>query len=532
MPTFMIFNSQFFYDGSNGRRYLTLLENPLRHRLKLGRKHREMEGQMEQAQEELRQAVAASPRLQAETRTRGEGWLRDVIKVHVSVTFPADLSFRTAKLVSWIPFAPDSLILDHRKFFFYDVTEEDPSRGEACFTGTGVGEEYAGPTWDDRGILASGPSLLELKAAARRLLRSQGFAEDEIPDGLQPRPRPARYDDLVAELEAQGRTALALNVHNEAGYAAKEATLVQAILYTMAPADTVIVVPDSIWTSTLWAGQLAGAALRGCRVYIVAPSQDNAPAGALALLAQTREVFGRLFELSQVFRDEIAAAGGDLRVGLYSRATPVDDTLGSVREVAQRLREHPWLLDAYPMPPGIVELLDEEGDSLEAQGYEPRFIARGTRKGRPKIHRKTQLFATHRALRAIADMPLLQQRLPDLIRLMAAETSDPESLLDAGTPLAPSGPVLTRLANDPPDGARDGLYFLTVGSKNQDPRGAYLDGELSHVVAGLWALVEYPDFLYLMANTEWIEEQEQFEELITVEESGARKFGRAIRKVL
>ena len=32
----------------------------------------------------------------------------------------------------------------------------------------------------------------------------QGFAEDEIPDGLQPRPRPARYDDLVAELEAQG----------------------------------------------------------------------------------------------------------------------------------------------------------------------------------------------------------------------------------------------------------------------------------------------------------------------------------------
>ena len=35
-----------------------------------------------------------------------------------------------------------------------------------------------------------------------------------------------------------------------------------------------------------------------------------------------------------------------------------------------------------------------------------------------------------------------------------------------------------------------------------------------------------------MANTEWIEEQEQFEELITVEDSGARKLGRKIRKVL
>ena len=454
------------------------------------------------------------------------------LKVHVSVTLPADLSFRTAKLVSFLPFAPDSLILDHRKFFFYDVTEEDPSRGEACFTGTGVGQEYAGPTWDDRGILVSGPSLLELPAAARRLLRSQGFAEDEIPEGLRAKPRPANYDELVAQLNDGGRTALGLNVHNEIGYAAKEVTLTQSILYTMAPADTLIVVPDSIWTSTLWAGQLAGAALRGCRVYIVAPSQDNAPASGVSLLAETREVFGRLFELSQVLHEEIAAAGGDLRVGLYSRATPVDDTLGSLREVAQRLRENPWLLEAYPMPPGILELLDKEGDALEAQGYTPHFIAKGTREGRPKIHRKTQLFATRRALRAIADMPVLQERLPELIRTAAAGTSDPQSLLDAATPLGPAGPVLTRLATDPPTGARDALYFLTVGSKNQDPRGAFLDGELSYVVAGLWSLAYYPDFLVLMANTEWIEKQEQFEELITVEDSGARKLGRKIRKVL
>jgi hypothetical protein len=114
-------------------------------------------------------------------------------------------------------------------------------------------------------------------------------------------------------------------------------------------------------------------------------------------------------------------------------------------------------------------------------------------------------------------MPLLQERLPELIRTAAAGTSDPQSLLDAATPLGPAGPVLTRLATDPPTGARDALYFLTVGSKNQDPRGAFLDGELSYVVAGLWSLAYYPDFLVLMANTEWIEKQEQFEELITVE---------------
>ena len=43
MPTFMIFHTQFFYDGSESRLFLTLLENPLHHRLKLGKEHRDME---------------------------------------------------------------------------------------------------------------------------------------------------------------------------------------------------------------------------------------------------------------------------------------------------------------------------------------------------------------------------------------------------------------------------------------------------------------------------------------------------------
>ncbi len=198
MPTFMIFHTQFFYEGSKSRLFLSLLEDPMRHDLKLGKGFEDMEQTIRKAQEDLRQAVAGSERLQAEARRNGgDGWIRDVIKVHVSVTFPADLSFRTPRVVDFLPFAPDSIMLDHRKLFFYDVTEEDPRRGEACFTGTGVGSEYAGPTWDDRGILASGPALLGLRDAARRLLRSQGFDEDADPSGIAPEVpagglRPAR----------------------------------------------------------------------------------------------------------------------------------------------------------------------------------------------------------------------------------------------------------------------------------------------------------------------------------------------------
>jgi hypothetical protein len=100
-----------------------------------------------------------------------------VVKVHVSVTHPADLSFRSARVIDILPFAPDMLALDHRKLFFFDVAEEDPGRGHALCSGTGVGSEFAGPTWDDRGLLISGPAVLQLKVEARRLLRSQGFSE-------------------------------------------------------------------------------------------------------------------------------------------------------------------------------------------------------------------------------------------------------------------------------------------------------------------------------------------------------------------
>ena len=382
LPTYLLFHTQFFYEGSKSRLFLSLLEDPMHHNLKLGKGFEDMEQRVREAQEKLRQAVADSERLQAEARSNGgDGWIRDVVKVHVSVTFPADLSFRTPKIVQFLPFAPDSLMLDHRKLFFYDVSEEDPRRGEACFTGTGVGSEYAGPTWDDRGILASGPALLGLRDAARRLLLSQGLDEGEIPRGLQPKPRPANYDELVQQLEDGGRSALGMNVHNEVGFGAKENTVAQAILYTMAPKDTIIVAPDSIWTSPVWAGQLVGAALRGCHVYAVAPSQDNAPAAGLPVLAGTREVFGRMLEASQVLAEEIAREGGHLRVGLYTRAATSDDVLSAIREMSQRLKDHPWLMDEFPMPPVLPSFLDKVADELEAQGFSSAVPRQGHARG-------------------------------------------------------------------------------------------------------------------------------------------------------
>jgi len=533
LPAFFLFQTQFFYEGSKSRLFLSLLEDPLGHDLKLGEGQENLEAEVRAAQEALRAAVASSARLQAEARERGgEGWLRKVVKVHVSVTFPADLSFRSSRVVGFLPFAPDSITLDHRKLFFYDVTEEDPGRGQALFSGTGVGSEYGGPTWDDRGLLASGPAILQLKTEAVRLLRSQGFSEADIPEPLRERPLPAGYEALLDAREASGHGARALNVHNEVGFGRKEATLVQAILYTLAPPDTVIVAPDSLWASPFWAGQLAGAALRGCHVYVVAPSLDNAPAAGAPILARTREIFARLLEVRRIMADEIAASGGHLRVGLYTRAAPSGDTLGKIREAAEGLRKYPFLQDEFPMPADTTRLLEDVAAELETAGYEPRFIAAGTREGRPKMHRKTQLFATRGALRAYAGLAEVEESLRGQLGARAKATADPASIFGQEDALDTPRPVLERMRQEPLPGTGSAVYYLTVGSKNQDPRSAFLDGETSYAVAGPWSLVAYSDFLLLMAATTWVENEAELTKLIPVEEEKARKIGRLIGKVL
>jgi len=533
LPAFFLFQTQFFYEGSKSRLFLSLLEDPLGHDLKLGEGQETLEAEVRAAQEALRAAVASSARLQAEARERGgEGWLRKVVKVHVSVTFPADLSFRSSRVVGFLPFAPDSITLDHRKLFFYDVAEEDPGRGQALFSGTGVGSEYGGPTWDDRGLLASGPALLQLKVEAHRLLRSQGFADSEIPDPLRERPLPEGYDALVDAREASGHGARALNVHNEVGFGRKEATLTQAILYTLAPPDTVIVAPDSLWASPFWAGQLAGAALRGCHVYVVAPSLDNAPAAGAPILARTREIFARLLEVRRIMAGEIAASGGHLRVGVYTRAAPSGDTLGKIREAADGLRKYLFLQDEFPMPTDTARLFDEVAAGLETKGYKPLFIAAGTREGRPKMHRKTQLFVTREALRAYADLPEVEDSLRDQLGARAKATANPVSIFEQEDPLDTPRPVLERMRREPLPGTESAVYYLTVGSKNQDPRSAFLDGETSFLVAGPWSLVAYSDFLLLMAATTWVEDEAELTKLIPVEQEKARKIGRLIGKVL
>ena len=210
-----------------------------------------MEQRMAEIQQELRTAVAGSRLLQAELHQYGEKWLRNRIQVHINITNPVDPSFVGNHLAGIIP-VPDNVIRDHRKIAFYDISEADPTQGQAMYTGMGIGEHYAGANWEDRAVIVKGPSALTVKNAARRLLEQQGFKPEEIPLPLRPLPfgaelsgrRPIRSPRALNNF-AQGWTGEALELHNETGYATKQINVEKAILYSLMPSGSIIKVPDS-----------------------------------------------------------------------------------------------------------------------------------------------------------------------------------------------------------------------------------------------------------------------------------------------
>ncbi|HEX4684836.1 MAG TPA: hypothetical protein VH277_19110, partial [Gemmatimonadaceae bacterium] len=172
MTMYMILHDQYFYETSDGRLWLTILQDPLNASMRIKGDDGTREAHLRDRQNELRAAIASSRRLQQDARASGDpdGWLRKTIKVHVNVGNQSDFSFRSSHIVPGIPFTPDNVMRDHRKLVIYDVTEADPKAGAVFVMGIGIGEVYSSATWEDRGFRLSGPATLEARAALRQAL--------------------------------------------------------------------------------------------------------------------------------------------------------------------------------------------------------------------------------------------------------------------------------------------------------------------------------------------------------------------------
>ncbi|UCC25155.1 MAG: hypothetical protein JSU98_15740, partial [Gemmatimonadales bacterium] len=397
VPQYFIFHDQIFYEANRGELFLDLLQNPLHHEIDLPNGFQAWEDSIAGLQAQLAQAVAESELLQAQALHFRDGWIENVVKVHVSITNPPDPTFWTREILPWPIGLPDMVTRDHRKITFYDVTEEDPYKGMAMYTGAGVGEHYVGAGWEDRAMLVQGPMLLALKGAARTLLENQGFQAREIPWELRAKQRADDYDQVVADsLEALGTWGWDMELHNQIGFRHKAVTIAKATLYTLMPPGSVIKAPDSLWGSHFWASLLIGHALRGGRTLVIAPALANAPSAGFPQMSRAQDVLARLVVAEDILGDEIERVGGLLKVGVFDSRISTGDIPAKIRAFGENLQRTPWLRELYGFHPEVLAGLGRQADLLVASGFQRDYTIEQNQ-SRPKLHLKANYFATREA---------------------------------------------------------------------------------------------------------------------------------------
>jgi phosphatidylserine/phosphatidylglycerophosphate/cardiolipin synthase-like enzyme len=518
-PVYMILLDEWFYQVRNGRWWMTLLEDPTRHRVKFAREFSAWEDTIATAQARLREAIASSSLLESQRRQYGEAWLRNLVKVHVSITNPADPSFWSWRVARGVPLG-DNMMRDHRKIVFYDVTETDPYRGEAIYTGAGVGENYSNKSWEDRSLLVRGPAILSLKDAARELLVSQGIPPERVPWPLQQRAKPRDYDERVRGAMARSDWPVrALGVHNGTGFASKQVNVAKAVLYTLMPAGSVVKVPDSLWNNDFWGSALFGCALRGVRVLIIAPSDANHPVEIFGSRALSRELFSRLLAARREFAPEIAAAGGQLRIGLYNSPLAVDDIPGKVAAVRRAFGESAWLRELFGFPPSVYDDLGTLSDEIRQLAMAAPAQREFEHETHTKLHLKANFFASREAW-SIMTRPewgamtweFVGARIAQVqSRTAAVERFEefPDALLDLG-----GATVRDWFAKLTPAARERAVLYTVMGSQNQNFRSMVTDGETAFVVANWPSVIPYLDLISLVGQSRWIETQAELDALI------------------
>lgn len=535
IPQHIILLDQWFYQANQGWLFLDLLADPLRRELRLPRGFEEMEAAVRRVQEELRQAVAGSRLLQAQAYHAPPGWIENLVRVHVNITNPADATFWTRELLPWIGL-PDIVARDHRKVAFFDLSEEDPYRGRAIYTGMGIGSHYAGAGWEDRALMVRGPAALNLKVQARLLLLEQGLAEDEIPWELRPRPLADDYAERVEDFRRDHpESARALEVHNAVGHGEKRANLLKALLYTLLPPGAVVKAPDSLWNHPLWGGMLLGHALRGGRVVVIAPALSHAPSDGFPQMSRAQELLGRLILAGEILEAPIARQGGLLRVGLYAPELDVGNTPERMRRIVATLDANPWLAGLFGLAPEVPGRISAAASRLEEGGFDRAYLV-GSRARTPRLHLKAHFIASKEAWDGLLSSPAAGDLFVAYFEAIAEQNlalAEGRTLpLDALTrAVVPSGRELAegRLAALAPAASRRALLYYLSGSHNQNYRSSTTDGELLLAVSGWPALHGLPDFLVLAGLSTWVTTLEEFEALFPSYSGLRRRIGRFIR---
>jgi hypothetical protein len=542
IPKYMIFLDQHYFELNKSRIWLRVLREPLDYTLSLPDEQKHWEHRIEELQSQLREAIDASLLLKIERSQYGESWLKNRIKVHINITNPADQSFVSHHVVGILA-VPDNNMRDHRKIAFYDITEEDPYKGMAMFTGMGLGEHYVGTNWEDRALMMQGPAALAVKDAARTLAINQGFEPHQIPEVLRPKIRPAGYDQMVADTLAQlpdwfDDEKRVMQLHNQTGFRDKPINPAKAVLYSLMPDSSYIQVPDALWQNYLFASLLSGSSLRGCRSLIIAPTAESAPSSAAPTMARAHGLLSRVMVFNDVMASEIKAAGGLIKVGLYAPRQGVGDIAGRMRQAVGQTP--PWLSRVYPDNRAFDDVARNAQAQLDSMGYTERYWKADSAKVNPKLHLKANFFASRTAWDALLGREEWADILHEYIAYLAQQ-----NMASAGEGDHPDARAIPDALREKflrlmrnywealsPDERSRVSYYFTLGSVNMDYRSMCLDGESMIIVSGWHSLVGILDFMLLAGLCEWPESTDELNALLPPPSGLTRSLSGLLRLIL
>lgn len=542
LPVYMIFLDQHYYEQNRGHLWLDFLERPLNPVPRMPKGFKEYERRLQAAQDSLRRAIEQSSLLQAERRQYGERWFRNQVKVHVSITNPVDPSFWGRDIMPLIGI-PDDMMRDHRKIVFYDITEADPYRGMAIYTGMGIGEHYDSPIWEDRSIMVRGPAVRTLKAQARRLLMTQGLSEAEIPEPLRPiTPDSAARTRGEIPPPAGQFINRAMELHNQTGYLDKPINVARATLYSLMPRGSVVKVPDSLWGSAIFASLLTGSAFRGVRVLFVAPSLVSAPSSGWPAMGIAHDLFARLIVLQQELGVELEAGGGLLKTGIYNPGLGVQSVALRFDLAYRNGRRTPFLRRLFPLSPDVDTLLAKQGRELRGDRPDTLLAVRDSAEQEsmavlfkaspvvPKLHLKAAFFASREAWDSLVSRPEMRE----VILAYLKQLSEGGGAREAAEALGAAGQQLWNAYREwlTPDTRERVIYYLLVGSANQDYRSMFMDGEASVLISGWSSVVSLVDFGLLVNLSVWVDDLDLLDRLLPPPSGSQRRLARWLRPAM
>ena len=232
---------------------------------------------------------------------------------------------------------------------------------------------------------------------------------------------------------------------------------------------------------------------------------------------------------------QMAAAGGVLRTGIYNIEGAID-LADEMEEVTARLRENDPVFEAtFPFDPSLIDVLERLPREFKDSGYQPAVLAEDAVQRSPKVHLKSQLFISQEAISSLVPRPEMVSMVEKYLRLRADQLSRTDaSVREFQLAMEADREALLRAWwDDLSEEARERIVmYLTVGSHNMDNRGQIMDGEVSVVVSGLYAMTAYFNFFYLVNVTTWVESVEELEAMLPPASFLIRILGRYSKNAL